>query len=98
MKKMLMLITTIIFGAVSLFAQAVPKQGEAQSARRYINLPKPVQASFQRRRAGRQHAVHRGAHRPRFQNRQAARRPEQEIRIVLHGIKSVLAEGRDDHG
>jgi 2-iminobutanoate/2-iminopropanoate deaminase len=46
MKKNLLLITMLMLATAGLFAQAPPKKGGAQSARRYINLPKPVQAPF----------------------------------------------------
>ena len=92
MKKILLLITIIVLAAPTLFAQAAPKKGEAQSARRYITLPKPVQAPFSDGvlvgntlyLAGRIGVV-----------RKTGKPPddtEQEVRILLDGFKSVLAE------
>ena len=46
MKTICVLITMIVLATASLSAQAAPKKRGAQSARSYVNLPKPVQAPF----------------------------------------------------
>jgi 2-iminobutanoate/2-iminopropanoate deaminase len=91
MKKNVALITMTILAAASLAAQTAPKKIKAQSERRYINLPKVVQAPFS-------DAVLVGntlyiAGRIGIDPK-TGKLPddlEQEVRIVLDGIKSVLA-------
>jgi|SRR5437868_12562994 len=85
MKKNVMLITMTILAAASLAAQTAPKKIKAQSERRYINLPKVVQAPFS-------DAVLVGNIGIDPKTGKLPDDLEQEVRIVLDGIKSVLAE------
>jgi hypothetical protein len=43
MKNVCVLLVLIVAAAASMSAQEAPKKDGSQSARRYINLPKPVQ-------------------------------------------------------
>jgi len=89
MKKVCVL---LVVAAASMSAQAAPKKAGSQSARRYINLPKVVQAPFSDGVlvgntlyiAGRLGL-----------DPKTGKLPddiEQEARIVLDGLKSVLTE------
>jgi reactive intermediate/imine deaminase len=90
MKKAFVLIAMIVLATASLSAQAAPKKAGVQS--RYINLPKPVQAPFSDAVlvgntlyiAGRIGVDPKSGKPPDDL--------EQEVRILLDGFKSVLAE------
>ena len=92
MKRAFLLVTTMVLAATMISAQPAPKKRAAQSSRRYINLPKPVQAPFSDGVlvgntlyiAGRI-GVDPNTGKP-------PEDVEHEARIVLDGIKSVLAE------
>jgi reactive intermediate/imine deaminase len=89
MKNICALLVLIVAAGVSMSAQAADS---SQSARRYINLPKPVQAPFSDGVllgntlyiAGRLGLDSKTGKLPED--------VEQEARIVLDGVKSVLAE------
>ena len=92
MKKVCVLLVLIVVAAASMSAQAAPEKAGSQSARRYINLPKVVQAPFRDGvlvgntlyLAGRLGL-----------DPKTGKLPddiEQEARIVLDGLKSVLTE------
>jgi len=92
MKKVCVLLVLIVVAAASMSAQAAPEKAGSQSARRYINLPKVVQAPFSDGVlvgntlyiAGRLGL-----------DPKTGKLPddiEQEARIVLDGLKSVLTE------
>lgn len=92
MKNVCVLFALAVVAAGSISAQAAPKKDGSQSARRYINLPKPVQAPFSDAVlvgntlyiAGRLGLDPKTAKLPED--------VEQEARTVLDGVKSVLAE------
>jgi 2-iminobutanoate/2-iminopropanoate deaminase len=92
MTKMLTLFTMIILTAASLSAQTPPKKAEAQSERRYINLPKVVQAPFSDGVLVGNTLYIAGRIGIDPKTGKPPDELEQEIRIVLDGIKSVLAE------
>ena len=92
MKNVCVLLFIIVVAAVSMSAQAASKNDSSQSARRYINLPKLVQAPFSDGVlvgntlyiAGRLGLDPKTGKLPED--------VEQEARIVLDGVKSVLTE------
>ena len=92
MKKICVLITMIVLATASPFAQAAPKKGVAQSARRYINLPKPVQAPFSDAVLVGNTLYIAGRIGVDPKTGKPPEQIEEEVRIVLDGIKSVLAE------
>lgn len=92
MKNICALLVLVVMAAASMSAQAAPGQAGSQSARRYINLPKVVQAPFSDGVlvgntlyiAGRLGI-----------DPKTGKLPddvEQEARTVLDGVKSVLTE------
>jgi 2-iminobutanoate/2-iminopropanoate deaminase len=92
MKNICVLLVVIVVAAASMSAQAAPKKDGSQSVRRYINLPKPVQAPFSDGVlvgntlyiAGRLGLDPKTSKLPED--------VEQEARVVLDGVKSVLTE------
>ena len=73
-------------------AQAAPKKDGSQSARRYINLPKPVQAPFSDGVLAGNTLYIAGRLGLDPKTSKLPDEVEQEVRIVLDGVKSVLAE------
>ncbi|MFI5108997.1 MAG: RidA family protein [Terriglobales bacterium] len=92
MKTICVLITMIVLATASLSAQSAPKKGGAQSARRYINLPKPVQAPFSDAVLAGNTLYIAGRIGVDPKSGKPPDDIEQEVRILLDGFKSVLAE------
>lgn len=90
MKKICVLITMIVLATASLSAQAAPKKAGAQS--RYINLPKPVQAPFSDGVLAGNTLYIAGRIGVDPKSGKPPDDLEQEVRILLDGFKSVLAE------
>lgn len=92
MKNVCVLLVLIVVAAASMSAQAAPKKDGSQSGRRYINLPKPIQAPFSDGVmvgntlyiAGRLGLDPKTGKLPED--------VEQEARTLLDGVKSVLTE------
>jgi 2-iminobutanoate/2-iminopropanoate deaminase len=91
MKKDFLLVVLIVAAAVSMSAQAAPKDG-SQSARRYINLPKAVQAPFSDGVLVGNTLYIAGRLGLDPKTGKAPEDVEQEARTVLDGVKSVLSE------
>jgi reactive intermediate/imine deaminase len=91
-KKILVLIMVMMLAAAGRFAQAAPKKGGAQSARRYINLPKPVQAPFSDGVLAGNTLYIAGRIGVDPKTGKPPDDTEQEVRILLDGFKAVLAE------
>ncbi|MGZ4837861.1 MAG: RidA family protein [Terriglobales bacterium] len=92
MKKIVVLFAMIIVAGVSLSAQATPAKDAAPSARRHINLPKPVQAPFSDAVLAGNTLYIAGRIGIDPNTGKPPEAIEQEIHIALDGLKSVLAE------
>jgi len=91
MKKDCLLVVVIVAAAVSMSAQAVPKDS-SQAGRRYINLPKAVQAPFSDGVLVGNTLYIAGRLGLDPKTGQPPADVEQEAHIVLDGVKSVLSE------
>lgn len=92
MKKVFLLVTLVALAAGSLCAQAAPKKRATQSARRYVNLPKPVQAPFSDGVLVGNTLYVAGRIGIDPKTGKPPEDIEQEVHILLDGFKSVLAE------
>lgn len=92
MKMTCLLVTMITLAAPSISAQSAPQKQGPQSARRYINLPKPVQAPFSDGVLAGNTLYIAGRIGVDPKTGKPPEDLEQEARIVLDGIKSVLAD------
>ncbi len=92
MNKVYVLLLLIVVAAASMSAQAAPKEAGPQSARRYINLPKPVQAPFSDGVLVGNTLYIAGRLGLEPKTGKLPDDIEQEVRIVLDGVKSVLSE------
>jgi 2-iminobutanoate/2-iminopropanoate deaminase len=92
MKKVcVLLLVLIVAAAASMSAQAAPKKDGSQSARRYVNLPKVVQAPFSDGvLAG--NTLYIAGRLGLDPNGKVPEDIEKEARTVLDGVKSVLTE------
>lgn len=91
MKNVGVLLVLVVLAAASMSAQAAPKKDGSQSARRYVNLPKVVQAPFSDGvLAG--NTLYIAGRLGLDPNGKVPDDIEQEARIVLDGVKSVLTE------
>jgi len=80
--------------AIAGFAQSSAKKTSATSGRRYINLPKPVQAPFSDAVIVGNTLYIAGRIGIDTQTGKPPEDVEQEVRILLDGFKSVLAEAK----
>jgi len=92
MKKISVLIVLIAAAAASVSAQATPQKDGSQPARRYINLPKLVQAPFSDAVLVGNTLYVAGRIGLDPKTGKPPEDVEQEARNVLDGIKSVLGE------
>jgi 2-iminobutanoate/2-iminopropanoate deaminase len=92
MKNVCLLLLLVGVAAVSMSAQAAPKKDSSQSARRYVNLPKVVQAPFSDGVLAGNTLYIAGRLGLDPKTGKPPDDVEQEARIVLDGIKSVLTE------
>jgi len=92
MKKTCALIALIVLAACSLSAQASTKKAGTKSGRSYVNLPKPVQAPFSDAVLAGNTLYVAGRIGIDLKTGKPPNDLEQEVRILLDGFKSVLAE------
>ena len=92
MKKANVQIALIVLAAATLLTQAAPKKPGAESTRRYINLPKVVQAPFSDAVLAGNTLYIAGRIGVDPKSSKPPDDIEQEARILLDGFKSVLAE------
>jgi 2-iminobutanoate/2-iminopropanoate deaminase len=90
--KNLCLLLFVIVAAVSMSAQAAPGKNHSQSPRPYINLPKVVQAPFSDGVMAGNTLYIAGRLGLDTKTGKIPEDLEQEARIVLDGVKSVLSE------
>jgi len=95
MKKNYVIVVVLLSAGACLHAQAAPKaeKSASQSARRYVNLPKAVQAPFSDGVLVGDTLYVAGRIGIDTKTGKAPDDIEQEIHILLDGFKSVLAEG-----
>jgi len=92
--KRTMALTLMLVVGVSGFAQSSSKKGSADSGRRYINLPKPVQAPFSDAVMVGNTLYIAGRIGIDTQTGKPPEDVEQEVRILLDGFKGVLADAK----
>lgn len=92
MKNFCVLLILIVVAAASMSAQAASKKDDSQSARRYINLPKLVQAPFSDGVLAGNTLYVAGRLGLDPKTGKLPEDVEQEARTVLDGVKSVLTE------
>ena len=92
MKEACMVVVMITMSMACMMAQAAPKKRAAEAGRRYINLPKTVQAPFSDAVLVGNTLYIAGRIGVDAKTGKPPEAIEEEIRILLDGFKSVLAE------